>query len=98
MVRGAPWTLQIVGTGRYPALLKTPSLPSPVGYNGGGGRAEGRGYPLTLCINGLALMSQERKDALGAGVGGRQDAGAGLGEDLGAGEVGGFGGEVGVTD
>src|SRR5688572_21602661 len=41
---------------------------------------------------------QQRQHALRRGVGGGEDGGAGLREDLGAGHRGGFGGEVGVAD
>src|SRR5258706_1150465 len=46
----------------------------------------------------FALTLEQLQDALRCGVGGGQDAGAGLGEDLGAGEVGSFLGEIGVAD
>src|SRR5258705_1766068 len=46
----------------------------------------------------FALTLEQLQDALRCGVGGGQDAGAGLGEDLGAGEVGSFLGEIGVSD
>src|SRR4051794_25602744 len=52
--------------------------------------AWGRGY--------LVSALEEGEDALGGAVGGGEDGGAGLDEDLGAGELGGFLGEVGVAD